>query len=70
MTTNELHNEERTDRELKDPSFNLLRDEQGRLYLRIFTEENAMHLMLEIDYDDVARLQERLTKPPRPVSEK
>lgn len=67
MTTN-LENEERTDR--REPSFNLLRDEEGRLYLRIFSKDNGIHLMLEIDYDDVARLQERLTKPPHPVVEK
>jgi hypothetical protein len=62
MTKN-LEHEERTDR----PEFNTFRDEEGRLYLRIFSEGHKIHLMIECDENDLSRLQERLTRPPLPI---
>lgn len=62
MTTN-LEQEERTDR----PAFNVFRNEEGQLYLRIFAKDGRMHVMIECDENDIARLQERLTHPPLPI---
>jgi hypothetical protein len=62
MTKN-LEQEERTDR----PEFNTFRDDEGRQYLRIFSEGHKIHLMIECDENDLARLQERLTRPPLPI---
>jgi hypothetical protein len=62
MTEN-LQQEERTDR----PAFNVFRNEKGQLYLRIFAKDGRMHVMIECDEDDIARLRERLTRPPLPI---
>jgi hypothetical protein len=60
MTTN-LDQEERTDR----TDFGLYRDEDGRLFLKIFT--GKVYYMVELDENELARLRERLTKPPLPI---
>jgi hypothetical protein len=60
MTTNS-EQEERTD----PIDFGLYRDNAGRLFLKVYT--GTVHYMVELDENDVARLQERLTRPPLPI---
>lgn len=61
MTANNLHQEERTDQ----PDFGLYRDNEGRLFLKIYT--GTVHYMVELDENGLAQLQERLTRPPLPI---
>jgi hypothetical protein len=61
MTKN-LHQEERTDSTEFDLFFN---HDEGRLFLEIYT--GTVHYMVELDENDLSRLQERLTHPPVPI---
>jgi hypothetical protein len=61
MTKN-LHQEERTDSTAFDLFFN---HDEGRLFLEIYT--GTVHYMVELDENDLSRLQERLTHPPVPI---
>ncbi len=48
--------------------FEYLRGDEGRMFLRIFPEGKGMHIMVEVDAEEIADLRDVLTRPPKPMN--
>jgi hypothetical protein len=63
--TNNLQEENDTEQDDDRKDFNLVRDNDGRTFLGIYT--GTTHYMVELSQHEIARLQKRLTRPALPM---